>query len=121
MPENSEIVWEVILNPHAGGGKGARDQKNIEQLLKNSDILYRLTISQFPGHAIEIARELVSNGATNIIVAGGDGTLNEVVNGIFLAEQQSRHEVTLGCYPSGPVMTGSKRLVFRIITRKQLM
>ena len=101
MPGKQEILWEVILNPHAGGGKGARDQKIIEQLLKNSDILYRLAISQFPGHAIEIARELVSNGATNIIVAGGDGTLNEVVNGIFMAEQQSRHEITLGMLPVG--------------------
>ena len=72
MPGKQEILWEVILNPHAGGGKGAHDQKIIEQLLKNSDIHYRLTISQFPGHAIEIARELVSYGATNIIVAGGE-------------------------------------------------
>ncbi len=101
MPEKSGILWQVILNPHAGGGKGAHDQKIIEQLLKKSDIQYQLSISQFPRHTIEIAKELVDKGATHIIVAGGDGTLNEVVNGIFLADEQTTEEITLGMLPVG--------------------
>ncbi len=101
MPETTGILWQVVLNPHAGGGKGAHDQKIIEQLLRQSDIHYQLSISQFPGHAIELTRNLVSEGATHLIVAGGDGTLNEVVNGIFQAEQQSHHEITLGMLPVG--------------------
>jgi YegS/Rv2252/BmrU family lipid kinase len=101
MPNNSEITWQVILNPHAGGGKGAHDQKKIEQLLNKSSLNYKLSISEYPRHAIELARDLVSAGATHLIVAGGDGTLNEVVNGIFLAEQESHHEITLGMLPVG--------------------
>ena len=101
MPNNMGILWQVILNPHAGGGRGAHDQKRIEQLLRQSKIPYQLSISQFPGHAIELARDLVTSGATHLIVAGGDGSLNEVVNGIFLAEQKSRHEITLGMLPVG--------------------
>ncbi|MEI6275554.1 MAG: diacylglycerol kinase family protein [Prolixibacteraceae bacterium] len=101
MPETTGILWQVVLNPHAGGGKGAHDQKIIEQLLRQSDIHYQLSISQFPGHAIELTRNLVREGATHLIVAGGDGTLNEVVNGIFQAEQQSHHEITLGMLPVG--------------------
>ena len=101
MPETTGILWQVVLNTHAGGGKGAHDQKIIEQLLSQSDIHYQLSISQFPGHAIELTRNLVSEGATHLIVAGGDGTLNEVVNGIFQAEQQSHHEITLGMLPVG--------------------
>jgi YegS/Rv2252/BmrU family lipid kinase len=101
MPNNNGIRWQVILNPHAGGGKGAHDQSKIEQLLSHSKINYQLTISHFPGHAIELAKDLVNNGATHLIIAGGDGTLNEVVNGIFLANQPSQKEITLGMLPVG--------------------
>ncbi len=101
MQENSGTEWQVILNPHAGGGKGAEDQMKIEQLLKKSGIIFKLYISEYHRHAIELTKELVSHGATHLLVAGGDGTLNEVVNGIFLAEQESHHEVTLGMIPVG--------------------
>ncbi len=101
MPKSEEIVWQVILNPHAGGGKGTLDKNKIEHLLRTSDVPYHLSISLYPCHAIELARELVSSGATHLIVAGGDGTLNEVVNGIFLADQASHHEITLGMIPVG--------------------
>jgi YegS/Rv2252/BmrU family lipid kinase len=101
MPDNTGILWQVILNPHAGGGKGAHDQKIIEQQLKNSEISYQLSISQYPGHAIELTRKFILEGATQLIVAGGDGTLNEVVNGIFLAGHQCQDEITLGMLPVG--------------------
>ena len=101
MPDKTGILWQVVLNPHAGGGKGAHDQKIIEQLLRNSGILFKLSISQYPWHAIELTRKLVDEGATHLIVAGGDGTLNEVVNGIFLAGLQGQGEITLGMLPVG--------------------
>lgn len=91
----------MILNPHAGGGRGAHDQKKIEALLLKSGLIFELNISLFPRHAIELTREIVAAGATHLIVAGGDGTLNEVVNGIFLAEQKVHHEITLGMLPVG--------------------
>jgi len=101
MPKMHGIVWQVILNPHAGGGKGAHDKMKIEQLLKDSAVPFRLLLSEYPRHAIEIARELVADGATHLIVAGGDGTLNEVVNGIFLAGKNAQQEITLGMLPVG--------------------
>jgi YegS/Rv2252/BmrU family lipid kinase len=101
MPDEPGILWQVILNPHAGGRKGAHDQTLMEQLLKKAEIRYQLTISQFPGHAVDIARDLVRNGATHLIVAGGDGTLNEIVNGIFLAGERNGNEITLGMLPVG--------------------
>jgi len=101
MPKTDGTVWQVILNPHAGGGKGNHDQKRIEQLLSKSNLTYRLFRSEYPRHAIELAKGLVAGGATHLIVAGGDGTLNEVVNGIFLAEQEAHHEITLGMIPVG--------------------
>jgi YegS/Rv2252/BmrU family lipid kinase len=101
MPNSTGILWQVILNPHAGGGKGAHDQQKIEQLLQQNQLKYRLSVSKYPGHAIQLAKDLVSGGTSNIIVAGGDGTLNEIVNGIFLAEKTKNQEITLGMLPVG--------------------
>ena len=101
MPKNSGIEWQVILNPHAGGGKGSHDRKKIEQLLKKSGLNYSLAVSEFPRHAIALAKDLVTAGATHVIVAGGDGTLNEVVNGIFQADPKIKREITLGMLPVG--------------------
>lgn len=101
MPNSNGILWQVILNPHAGGGKGGHDQKRIEQLLQQNNLDFQLSVSRYPGHAISLAKELVSGGASHIIVAGGDGTLNEIVNGIFLADEKAQHEVVLGMLPVG--------------------
>ncbi len=101
MPNSASILWQVILNPHAGGGKGAHDQKKIEQLLHQNQLNFQLSISQYPGHAIQLAKELISGGSSHIIVAGGDGTLNEIVNGIFLAEDTKYQEITIGMLPVG--------------------
>jgi YegS/Rv2252/BmrU family lipid kinase len=101
MQKTDGISWHVILNPHAGGGKGAHDRKKIEALLHQAAIPYRLSVSNYPGHAIILATEIVKAGVTHLIVAGGDGTLNEVVNGIFLAGDSASPEITLGMIPVG--------------------
>lgn len=101
MQKTNGITWHLLLNPHAGGGKGAQDRKKIEALLQRSDIRYQLSLSNYPGHAIHLAKELVESGATHIIVAGGDGTLNEAVNGIFLAGGTATPHITLGMIPVG--------------------
>ncbi len=101
MSEKQEIVWQLILNPHAGGGKGAKDRQEIVKLLRDSGILFHLSVSQFPGHAIELARQLTEEGHTQFLIAGGDGTLNEVVNGIFLADSENSCKAILGMIPVG--------------------
>jgi YegS/Rv2252/BmrU family lipid kinase len=101
MPDSLPISWQVILNPNAGGGKGLRDKDKIANLLKKANLKAEMLVSSYPGHSIEIARDIVSKGATHILVAGGDGTLNEVVNGIFLSGSVSPIGITIGMIPVG--------------------
>lgn len=93
--------WLVVLNPHAGCGKGQQDKTKIIELLKQNNIDFTLVISEYPRHAITLSREFIERGYRKIIVAGGDGTLNEIVNGIFIQESVSPDEIIIGMLPVG--------------------
>ena len=93
--------WQVILNPHAGSGKGRRDKEKIISVLDHSGFLYTLHESEFAGHTFELTKELAINGATHFIVAGGDGTLNEAVNGIFSGKNNHCSDIVIGMIPVG--------------------
>jgi YegS/Rv2252/BmrU family lipid kinase len=101
MIEIKQKKCALILNPHAGGGKGSRDWHQIEKLLGAHGLQYELLISKYPKHAILIAKHAVDNGARQLIVVGGDGTLNEVVNGVFQQETCLIEKVTIGIIPVG--------------------
>lgn len=68
----------IILNPAAGGERAARFKSKIKRLAAGCDIL----VTTKPGTAGDLARKAVSGGARVVVAAGGDGTVNEVVNGI---------------------------------------
>jgi len=93
--------WQVILNPHAGSGKGRRDKERIISVLDHSGLHYVLHESQFKGHTFELSKELATGGATHFIVAGGDGTLNETVNGIFSGSNTRSADIVIGMIPVG--------------------
>lgn len=97
---NSDI-WHIILNPHAGSGKGFRDRAKIIEIIDRSGLNYELYTSEYAGHAVEIARELSFKGATRFIAAGGDGTLNELVNGFFGNTEKREEKIVLGMIPVG--------------------
>ncbi len=101
MIESNKIEWALILNPHAGGGKGRRDRIKIEKLFEAQGFKYELLTSEYPKHAILLSKYAIENGHRNLIVVGGDGTLNEVVNGIFLQEACLPEEITVGMIPVG--------------------
>ena len=101
MVNETSEVWQLILNPHAGGGRGTRDRDKMVRMLKKSGIVLQLSVSQYPGHSIKLACDLAIQGATRFIVAGGDGTLNEVVNGIFSCGNELCRKVTIAMLPVG--------------------
>ncbi|MBN2485146.1 MAG: diacylglycerol kinase family lipid kinase [Bacteroidales bacterium] len=93
--------WLVVLNPHAGCGRGFRDKGRISGLLDSSQLNYKLVVSEYPRHAITLTKEFIEQGYRKIIVAGGDGTLNEIVNGIFLQEAVPPGEIIVAMLPVG--------------------
>lgn len=93
--------WLVLLNPHAGVGRGARDRKKIEAILNTKKISYHIVVSEYPKHAISLIQKKIGEGYQNILIAGGDGTLNEVVNGIYTQDFLMPDKITIGMLPVG--------------------
>jgi len=74
---------KIILNPNSGGGQGAKILPKLLRRLEASSVEHELQVSEAPGHARHLASRLSGVGATRLLVVGGDGTLHEVVNGLF--------------------------------------
>ena len=74
---------QVIANPKAGHGKGLRNIENLKILLQSQDVKSQFFETVAPGEATQIARRLAEARQDRIVVLGGDGTISEVVNGVF--------------------------------------
>ena len=92
--------WHIILNTNANEKKCERNWRPVAQLLERRNIRYELHVTRQPGEGIVTARSLCENGIRHIVAAGGDGTINEVVNGIFTAGIDTR-EVWMAVLPLG--------------------
>ena len=91
------MKYSFIINPNSRSGKGGKVWNEIHEELDKRQVEYEYFFTQKPKHAIQIAEELTSDGEEhNIAVLGGDGTINEVVNGITDLEK-----TTLGYIPTG--------------------
>ena len=75
----------VIVNPASGGGTTHRRWPKIRDLLYNI-FDFETAFSQYAGHAVELGRDARLQGYSRVVCVGGDGTLNEVVNGAFPAD-----------------------------------
>ena len=94
--------WLVIVNPKASIGKAEKDWPQIKQLLINEGIDFDFIITEYPGHAIELVRDnITEKGYTKIVSVGGDGTNNEVINGIFTQQRFPTEQITMGIIPMG--------------------
>lgn len=98
---NESADWLVIVNPNAGRGKGEKDWKIISALLAKYELSYLARFTEARRHAILLAREGIRNGYRKIIVVGGDGTMNEVVNGAFAQKICPTSDITLGMITVG--------------------
>ena len=80
MPES---YAKVIVNPVAGANATRRRWPRISRLLKKVGLSFDYQYTEGIGHATEIAREAAGNGYRYLVAVGGDGTANEVANGIL--------------------------------------
>lgn len=91
----------VILNPWAGRGVAGRQRAGLEQRLRAAGFAFDIVATQTPKHATLLALQAVEQGYEQVVAVGGDGTLNEVVNGIMRSRGRSSKRVTLGMVPLG--------------------
>ncbi|HEX2920231.1 MAG TPA: diacylglycerol kinase family protein [Bacteroidales bacterium] len=93
--------WLVIINPNAGKGKGKKDSSRILSLLKKAGFTFTPKFTERRGHAIVHTKQGIEEGFRMIIIVGGDGTLNEVVNGIMTNGACPSEDITIGLIPVG--------------------
>lgn len=100
MEDNNR--WLVLVNPKASIGKSGKDWPEIKQLMTDEGLEFDAILTEYQGHAIEIIRNnITEKGYTKIISVGGDGTNNEVINGIFTQQRFPSEIFTMGVIPVG--------------------
>ena len=90
---------KVIINPLARGGRTSSIWPQICELLEQAGLSFGYVFTEAAGHGTEIAKEAVSKGHELVIAVGGDGTVNEVVNG--LVDEEGKGRATLGIISTG--------------------
>ncbi|MFH0887172.1 MAG: diacylglycerol kinase family protein [bacterium] len=94
MNENF-LKIKLILNPVAGGGRAKAAAIKIEEILDKADIPYSLDTTYRAGGGTILAKRAAEVGFDLIVGIGGDGTLNEIINGM------AGSQVALGVVPAG--------------------
>jgi len=97
--EASKITF--IVNPNSSNGSTEKEWPQIKA--KAEDILgpFMTSITTSPGHATQLTRQAIDSGSEIVVCVGGDGTLNEVINGFANEKGSIEQGVLLGFIPRG--------------------
>jgi len=90
----------VIVNPKSQGGKLGKRWPEVSETLVRA-FPFDEVMTQGVGDATRLAREALQGGAERIVAIGGDGTVNEVVNGFFVDGKPIAPEATFALIPFG--------------------
>ena len=71
-----------LVNPASSNGATGKRWPELAHRAERLGLAGETLFSERPGHLIELARQAVDGGAALVVAVGGDGTLNEVVNGV---------------------------------------
>ncbi len=80
-------MYYFVVNKYGGRGKSVGRWNIVEKELKRRNVAYKVIFSEYRGHAKEIASELTKTSSDekegkDIVIIGGDGTINEFLNGV---------------------------------------
>ncbi|MFN3741847.1 MAG: diacylglycerol/lipid kinase family protein [Anaerolineales bacterium] len=78
-------MLRVLLNPYANRWHARERWPQAEQALHQAGVEFELSVSQHKGHIVTLAEQAIRDGVSGIIVAGGDGSIGEAVNGMVRA------------------------------------
>jgi diacylglycerol kinase (ATP) len=90
----------VIANPHAGDGRVGRELPALERGLAGRGLEYSLRLTDGPGDATRLATDAMDAGVRFLVAVGGDGTIQEVVNGMFRDGRPIMDDPVLGLVPA---------------------
>ncbi|MGE5652820.1 MAG: diacylglycerol/lipid kinase family protein [Bacillota bacterium] len=88
-------MYHFIVNPTAGKGRSLSIAKELRKVLDTRRVDYDMVMTKEAGHGVELARQAVSEGAQVVVSVGGDGTMNEVLQGV------AGSEAALALIPTG--------------------
>lgn len=93
--------YRVIVNPVAGHGNGLKSIPLITQSMTRLNLSFDLVQTEFPGHGIGLTQKAVQDGVDVVVAAGGDGTVNEVINGLIQSKQTGKPVPVMGVLCAG--------------------
>ena len=93
--------WGVIYNPKAGTRKVQKRWKEIKEYMDSRGVSYDYVQSEGFGSVERLAGILANNGYRTIVVVGGDGALNDAINGIMSSNAEDKREIAIGIIPNG--------------------
>ena len=76
-------TWCIVVNPASGAGRAARLRPRLVAALEREGLRYTCAESAAPGDVQRIAAQAAESGCRRLLALGGDGTLNELVNGVL--------------------------------------
>ena len=93
--------WGIIYNPKAGSRKTQKKWNKIRDYMESRGVMFDYLQSEGYGSVERLARMLANNGYRTIVVVGGDGAINDAVNGIMTSSVENKDEIALGIIPNG--------------------
>ncbi len=90
------VSYCLIVNPVSGRGAGERAIPLLTSLMARHHLSYTLLRTERPWHAAELARHAAREGYSVVVAVGGDGTANEVLNGLMLARREGSGTPAMG-------------------------
>lgn len=94
----------LIVNPRAGAGRAGQHLDELRAAVARRLPDAEIVLTQAQGHGRHLAREAARDGVRLLVAVGGDGTIHEIVDGLFDGESTISDDLVLGIVPAG---TGS--------------
>jgi len=94
-------AWLAIVNPASGGARATRRWPQVAQALSRAGVKFETVLTSGSGEGRAIAEGAVRAGRRRLLAAGGDGSVNDVLNGIMAVERSPDDLVTLSPIPLG--------------------
>lgn len=95
--------WYVIVNPTAGAGRGLSEFPQISRQLRDAGVEYEPVFTEHKFHAVEYTVSAIKAGYRKLLVVGGDGTMLEVVTGLFIQQCCAPSDILLGVIAVGDI------------------